>query len=831
MTEWETLPTISYEQHECLETLRQGNNLVVQSVPGSGKTTLILMAVRQMLMEDIRAKILVLAYNTELVGATNRQLAGLEMELGCVMMQRVMVTTYHSLLSSLSRSSVENELVFLERMEDTPFEEKQQTWSFADFNKLIFDETQDTRLPFFQLMAVLTTRVCRSPQSIQILAVGDTRQLLYDFYAINRADARFLTDLELAMKPLKLKREWEKKTLTVSYRLSGPMAHVINTFDRQRTILPRPGSNNDPCVTWILCDLKMDAPKLVLAMADREKNNVLVLCRSLNERCQSAINIVDCLVDNNIKVHVSRSGSLADNFTSGAKVNMKHSPSKNKVCLKTFHAAKGIQSPVVIVLLQCNIFQKNDRGEYKMDNAEYVGLTRASRELIVLHDYSRVTQNELDAYLDENKHRICQRDIRFVVMRDLKPQRRQHRSTPRSIKLVKKEEDEEEEEAEKEEKIPSQFTCNSLFSFIDVEHMRELLELVQIRVLQMPLASLVAPQEDGELGYGSQAERDALQCSNLQSYFHQMNITFDQGNTFTNVANICGTALVMALEVTTTKTVPTLLNQMLIQCAAKQDDKHLFLLNNVQQTIQLFQESRKSHMDIFHMFKIFAKMATLVDAFYGYGEKIMSLRNYDFIEKANIFDRFRALRDCLGVILKRHSVRPSDLVWYQEEVGRFRYDSHSVKIITRPSISAANGQFCVEFLHKPETTHDDLLTALTAAQIIGNKQSTAYIINIGDAAIYSINLAPRPLPTSSSMAFEKMDISSLLSSRRKSADTEDIQTLLESRQLLQNEASQKNFHQETLHFISQAITFKILKEPKLSNEQFFRLCHRQFDSA
>ncbi len=793
---------LSEEQIHCLSLLKQGHNLVVTALAGAGKTFLALRAITQ---SEPHKRILLVSYNRKLVDATKESLRKLDQEdPSAKYSNRVFVATYHSLLSSIAKRVVEKEIVFEHTLKTLDFGSRKSTWRFSNIDLLIVDEVQDMRPSFMRLLKKIIYELCYRASQLQIFGVGDTMQLLYSFFAINPADARFLTLMPvLFSRPSQ--REWKQASLSISYRNTAPMAKLLNALIPTRTTIPRPRKNSigftedtdeqdEPCVTWVIGDLYKDCASVIAPIAARERGDLLVLCQSLNER-SPAVAIVDALVAQGLDVHVSRSGILSE----GGNSHQNQSVTRNKVLFNTKCGAKGLQSKTVVTLINDPLID----GE--ISNADYVSLTRAHHKLFIFQNYRKITQPELEEFVA--KHQFQQSELRVIVLRELK-------KTNNTTSPPKKKPREENfcDGVEEDDTIATKqtsFSTESLFSFIDVVHLQQLLERIDVIPLQMPITD-VAPMEEGD-------ECSHLRQSMLQSYFQNMNKTFDEGRTYVNMSVVCGIALTMALEFVTTGLVPTLASRVLVRCASRQDEKHAYMARELQISISQLQQQPQQQQQVvfdeeqvlFKKFKIFARLAAIVDAFYGYNEKLMSIKNYAFIDDAGIYERFRSLRNSLTTLIAKHDISAKSLIWHREEVGRFKYgEDTSVKIMATPTISSRCGTLVIDILHSPQTNDDDHLAVITSAQIVGNDKTFAYQINIGDGSIHMITLKPKVEQKSVLPAEVQLACS------HGTADMDDIATIQEALDFEPQKTT------TSLDFVSEAITFKLFKETPKTDSEF-----------
>ena len=163
---------LSEEQQCILDTVKEGHNVMVDAVAGTGKTTLILSIAREM----PNTKILQLTYNASLRKDVKETVEKNDI-------QNLTVHTYHSLAKRyyLSTGYTDTEIRRL-LFKNMPLKEVS-----PKYDMIVLDECQDMTLLYFQLMVKFIKDIdC----NIQLLILGDYMQGLYDFKG---ADIRFLT--------------------------------------------------------------------------------------------------------------------------------------------------------------------------------------------------------------------------------------------------------------------------------------------------------------------------------------------------------------------------------------------------------------------------------------------------------------------------------------------------------------------------------------------------------------------------------------------------------------------------------------------------------------
>jgi hypothetical protein len=786
------LPTLSKEQQNALQDFLNGYHIKVTALAGSGKSTLLIHILLQLIKRNPQVRVVMISYNRDLVNRTIEML-----DQYCPhWQQNVFVGTFHSLLSSIANQIVENELLFLETFSKTNFHEK-QGWRFSNFEYLLLDECQDIRPSFFELIVQLRYVICLKPEIVRICGVGDFWQILYDYYPINRADVRFLT-----MMPLLFTGSWKSHQLTISYRSTTPMANVINAIYPGRGTIPRPnqcttcvGKTNaitqvntlhtEEPVICLITDLYQRAPFHILPVIQKyhKTKTIMILSSSLNEK-SPVIGVVDKLVANQIPVHVSRSGCLSE----GGTTHRKESTSKNKVICQTCCSAKGLEADIGIVLTFNNIFEPEN-----VKPQDYVAHTRAKEMLFLVIHHRSITKGAIDSFMKRNPQ-LKQSDLRIILDAELKdniPPNLQTTQSQNPQPMITTEEgivpasgvqnqahiqnqqnqNQDQQNQNQTQTKTIKFASNTLFNFLDVVHLKKLLQMIRISQFRPPVASLTM-YEDKKL--------NDLQQSMLEHYFHEMNITFNQGQTYVNVSQIIGVAITLALEYTVTHSCPLTIVNVIKESTKRPDEKYM----SIKQSLEVCQSALQPENDdftpasIISKLTLFARMAALLDSFGGYGEKLAMLEHFDFINKPSIFARYRTLVECLIGILIVHNLKPHELRWYVNDSQYFKLKDQSIKIETKPTIMSKCGSLLIDIIHAPQICHEHHLSALISSQIAGDANTNVYIINIGDGSVEKSNIEP-------------------LKQHVTRADA-------------------------SLNFVSAAIIFKLYKEDSMSDESFLQ---------
>ena len=225
------LPNASAEQLTILE-LFKSNNIVVDSVAGSGKTTTILHIAKH----NPDKKILLLTYNKRLKSETRQKVMGLGLD------NIIEVHSYHSFGFKYYDDDCCTDAGIITVLEMNLYPKFNKVYQY---NSIILDEAQDMTPTYFDFFLKIV-RDNRIP--IKLCILGDRWQSIFDF---NNADNRFI---KFATNVFKINNlPWKETKLSISFRLTDRIGNFINQCvlkqDRIQTIKK---SNHN--VRYIICD-------------------------------------------------------------------------------------------------------------------------------------------------------------------------------------------------------------------------------------------------------------------------------------------------------------------------------------------------------------------------------------------------------------------------------------------------------------------------------------------------------------------------------------------------------------------------------------------------
>jgi len=356
----------SDEQKIILDKVKQGLNITISAVAGSGKTTTSLLIAQ----ENKNKSILLLTYNAKLKAETRQK----RNQLGFKHME---VHNYHAFgvlfypgLGCHTDEGLKKALL------------KPRT----DFNYgiIIIDEAQDLTPTFF----LFANHICN--EKTQLVIMGDKKQNIYEF---NLSWSEYLTRANEIF--IKNKNPWVNLTLSVSFRLTHPMATFINEVFLQKNVIKgfKDGIQPEILLFKSRTDRNHMLSKIITDLLNNpdsgiKPDDILILAPSVKSKDPSDQEFykpgVSYLTNelsskHNIKIYTPRSDHESQ--------NSKEALMKGKICCLSFHQSKGIERKIVFVF---NVdtsyfkFYSKNSSRAKLPNTLYVALTRASEKLYLV---------------------------------------------------------------------------------------------------------------------------------------------------------------------------------------------------------------------------------------------------------------------------------------------------------------------------------------------------------------------------------------------------------------------------------------------------------------
>jgi len=364
---------LSGEQQKILIATQTGDNVIVDAVAGTGKTTLILEIAKVLSSQ----RILQITYNKSLKFEVRRKTKSMGID-------NLTIHTYHSLAVCYysCTAHVDNEI------KKIVTNNKESNRKIPAFDMIVIDEAQDMTLLYYQLMVKFIKDI-GSP--IQLLILGDYMQGLYEFKG---SDIRFLTLAELIWKehPSLRTQQFQKCTMKMSYRITRQMSEFVNNamLGEQRMDACR----DDVPVQYIR-NSRFNIERIVCAEINKlfeqgvKPSDIFILGPSVKGERSNIRKLENMLVEKNIPCHVP----MLDNTDIDQRVI------EGKIVFSTFHCVKGRQRKYVFVVGYDNSYFKYYARNLPRDicpNTLYVACTRASNGLYVLESDTRREDRPLE---------------------------------------------------------------------------------------------------------------------------------------------------------------------------------------------------------------------------------------------------------------------------------------------------------------------------------------------------------------------------------------------------------------------------------------------------
>ena len=387
------LPKISPEQQTAIDHLND-NNIVIDSVAGSGKTTCIL----HIAQRYSTSKILLLTYNANLKFETRDKANRL-----CI--ENLQVHSYHSFCVNYYHKCAIDDAHIRNMFKKTPIP---VPISDINFDMIVIDEAQDMKPLYYQLVCCINA-TNSAPIAAKMCIIGDHCQEIYSY---SGADNRFIKYASTLFNFNGL--EWFHCKLATSYRVTTETAQFINRccLREDRIIAPKT-LNVKP--KYIICDTftNPNSPSRVFdevkeCLKIYKPGDIFILAPTLKSRKQ---NLTPCCgLENRIKTELPH---VLIYVTQNDKAKLDENLVKDKLVFSTFHQTKGLERKVVIIFGFDESYFKyyaREHDPHVLPNVLYVGITRAQERVILLHHYNNaylpfLNNSILDEYCTVETHR------------------------------------------------------------------------------------------------------------------------------------------------------------------------------------------------------------------------------------------------------------------------------------------------------------------------------------------------------------------------------------------------------------------------------------------
>ncbi|TNK84760.1 UvrD-helicase domain-containing protein [Mycoplasmopsis pullorum] len=360
---------ISHEQFLINQALKQGFNVKVSAVAGSGKTTTVLLISK--LLSD--KKILFFTYNRQLKDETQEKIIANKLF-------NIDIFTFHSFAQNIYKVQANTDDGLVELLT------KNKTSNNIDYDLIVIDEAQDlTPIYYHFLLKIMNDN---RNKNYQILILGDERQCIYQFLG---ADSRFLTHAD---KLFINQHEWKFLSLSKSYRLSSQIASFLNDIFFKTQLIKSGRLNSYSSINYLLVrnnnykneGITALASKICKKIHEYGEENIFVLTPTtktnyINLLIKKIIEINEILYGNK-EIAIFTSSNEPDKLVDLELI-------KNKLVISTFHQTKGLEREVVFLLNFDESYYEHfavDANKFELMNVTYVSATRAKTELWLVHD-------------------------------------------------------------------------------------------------------------------------------------------------------------------------------------------------------------------------------------------------------------------------------------------------------------------------------------------------------------------------------------------------------------------------------------------------------------
>jgi DNA polymerase III epsilon subunit-like protein len=356
----------SAEQANIIELCKQGQNVIVDAVAGSGKTTTLLG-----IAAASDEQMLGVLYNRSLKEETR-------LKVQAANLHALEIHNYHALARRYYDKECCNDTGLTKILNtNKPLIRKLPSWK-----RIILDEVQDMSPLYYRL--IIKIIVDLNNPDLRLTVMGDHLQAIFAFL---KADCRFLTLAAQIFKPVT--GPWIKASLSTTYRCSSAICSFMNEgLLGYKRMVPVDTSPSPP--VHYVYGSPFDAHKVLTRYITAfltptygyKAEDIFVLAPSVASKGKTTpVSLLEnALVSRGIPVYVSNERE-AELSTSA------ESPIHGKLVITTYHQSKGLERAVVIVY-SCDdsYYDYRDDDRNLLSSPMYVAMTRAKKYLFVLHD-------------------------------------------------------------------------------------------------------------------------------------------------------------------------------------------------------------------------------------------------------------------------------------------------------------------------------------------------------------------------------------------------------------------------------------------------------------
>ena len=375
-----TILTPSGEQMNVIQAIKDGYNVQVDAVAGSGKTTTVLS-----LADQISDKIIIqLTYNSEL----KEEVVQKKLKYNETMyLDNLSIYTYHSLAYQFYSTEAKTD-IGINKIVSSNMPPRRK---LPNIDILVLDEIQDMNELYYRFVNKFIKDLNKN---VQLLILGDKYQGLYEFKG---ADTRFLT-LAYQLWPCST-FEFKRLELNTSYRVTNSISKFVNNvmLGESRIQARKMGDN----VVYVRHTNPYDCAKIIayklteqILQGNLNPDDIFILAASVKNDSSPLKLIENILVRNGIPCYIPMNETSSIN----------REVIKNKVIFASFHQSKGRERKMVIVQGFDNDYFKYFNRDSPSDvcpSTLYVAATRSTSTLIVIEsaeplDFLKLSHSQMN---------------------------------------------------------------------------------------------------------------------------------------------------------------------------------------------------------------------------------------------------------------------------------------------------------------------------------------------------------------------------------------------------------------------------------------------------
>jgi hypothetical protein len=357
----------SDEQMKVINAIKDGYNVQVDAVAGSGKTTTVLSLAHY----NPTKYIVQITYNSELKSEVRDKKCKYSELMD---LDKLEIHTYHSFATTYYSKDAKTDI----GLEDVLEEDNNPKIQLPSIKILVIDEIQDMNELYYRFILKIL-KDTNNPLNIQILTLGDKSQGLYEFKG---ADTRYLT-LSSQIFNFSPHHPFKKLNLSTSYRITNEIATFINEgmlgYKRLYAIKDGPSvmymRHPSPYQVYKMIGFKLLE---LLNSGLLKPDEIFILAPSVKCEAMSHVKLLEnMLVSNGIPCYVP----LSETSTVNSETI------KNKVIFTSFHQSKGRERKLVVVFgFDDNYFKffEREKDPEICPSTLYVATTRATDTLILV---------------------------------------------------------------------------------------------------------------------------------------------------------------------------------------------------------------------------------------------------------------------------------------------------------------------------------------------------------------------------------------------------------------------------------------------------------------